>query len=77
MKQLLVESPLLAHYDTDLPIVLAADASANGVGVVVSTHAHGSEWPITYLCIKDVVEKYAQVDKEALLLVFGVHKYPK
>ena len=33
-KQLLVQAPVLAHYDPDLPICLAGDASAYGISIV-------------------------------------------
>ena len=36
-KQLLVTAPVLAHYVPELPIRLAGDASAYGIGAVIST----------------------------------------
>ena len=35
-KQLLSEAPILAHFDPKLPLCLAGDASAYGVGAVLS-----------------------------------------
>lgn len=35
-KALLTEAPILAHYDPELPIILAMDASAYGLGAVLS-----------------------------------------
>ena len=64
-----------------LPLVLAADASAYGVGAVIShVMADGSERPIAYASrtLSPTEKNYAQVEKEALALIFGVkyfHQY--
>ena len=45
-KQLLIQAPVLAHYDPALPMKLAGDASAYGIGAVVShVYPDGSERP--------------------------------
>ena len=36
IKKLLVSAPVLAHYNPELPIRLAGDASAYGIGAVIS-----------------------------------------
>ena len=40
-KQALVSSAVLVHYDPELPIRVAADASAYGIGAVLSTCSKG------------------------------------
>ena len=35
-KSLLAEAPVLVHYDLELPLCLAGDASAYGIGAVLS-----------------------------------------
>ena len=48
-KKQLMEPSVLAHYDSDLPLRLAADASPYGVGAVTShILSDESEHPITY-----------------------------
>ena len=77
-KEKLASAPILSHYDPALPLKLAADASAYGVGAVIShTYGDGSERPIAYASrtLSDAEKKYAQIDKEALALVFAVKKF--
>ena len=47
-KGLLSEAPILAHYDPSLPVHLAGDASAYGIGVVISFFPNRDERPIAY-----------------------------
>ena len=63
------------HYDPDLPIRVAADASSYGLGAVLShVLRDGAEHPIA--CVSRTLtpseKNYAQVQKEALAIVFGV-----
>ena len=74
-KSQLVSAPVLAHYDVERKIKLAADISAYGLGAVIShVYEDGSERPIAYAsCTWSNSEKnYAQSNKEALALVFTV-----
>ena len=67
------------HYNPSLPLKLAGDASAYGVGAVIShVMEDGSERPpIAYASrtLSTSEQNYAQVEKEALSLVFGVKKF--
>ena len=48
-KQLLLSSQTLAHFDPKLDIVLACDASAYGIGAVLSHRlADGTEKPVDF-----------------------------
>ena len=48
-KEMLTTAPVLAHYDPKLPLQLAGDASAYGMGAVIShLYPDGSERPIAY-----------------------------
>ena len=78
VKQRLTRAPVLAHYDPDVPLVLAADASAYGLGAVISHQwADGTERPIAFASrtLSSSERNYPQVEKEALSLVFGIRKF--
>ncbi len=74
----LVSSKVLMHNTPSLPNKMAGDASAYGVGTVI---AHilpdGTEWPVAFTsCTLTSSEKnYAQVEKEALSLIFGIKRF--
>ena len=77
-KKELVSSQLLAHYDPDLPIKMAADASAYGVGAVIShVFPNGHEKPVAFASrtLSKSEQNYAQLEKEALALIFGVKQF--
>ena len=77
-KEKIVSSNVLIHYNSTLPVRLAADASAYGIGAVIShVMEDGSERPIAFASrsLKASERNYAQVEKEALSLVFGVCKF--
>ena len=68
-----------AHYHPEIPLQLVADASAYGVGAVIShVYPHGEEHPIAYVSrtLTPSEKNYSQVKKEALSLTFGVKKIP-
>ena len=77
-KKLLTTSHVLAHYDAKLTICLAADASAYGIGAVIShVMPNGEEKPVAFASrtLTSSEQNYAQIEKEALALVFGVKKF--
>ena len=66
---------MLAHYDQGLPLKLDCDASAYGVGAVLShTFPDGSVRPIAYASrtLSAAEKNYAQIEREGLSLVFGI-----
>ena len=77
-KDKLTSAEVLTHYNPALPINLAADASAYGVGAVIShVFPDGSERPIAFASrtLSTSERNYAQLEKEALSLVCGVKKF--
>ena len=68
---------LLVHYNEDLPLVLACDASLQGIGAVLShIMPDGAEKPIAYASktLTKAEKNYSQLEK-GLAVVFGVKKY--
>ena len=77
-KEQLSSAPVLAHYNPQLPLQLAGDASSYGVGAVLShKYPDGSERPIAYASrtLLPSERNYAQIEKEALALIFGIQKF--
>ena len=77
-KQLLTSAPVLVHFNPELDITLACDASAYGIGAVLSHRLpDGTEQPIGFASrtLSDAEKKYSQIEKEGLACVFGVKKF--
>ena len=77
-KKLLTTSTLLTHFDLKKPVILACDASPYGVGVVLSHQMEdGTEQPICFVSrsLSTAERNYAQPDKEALAIIFGVKRF--
>ena len=74
----MASSEVLVQYDPSLSLKLDCDASAYGVGAVLShTFPNGDERPVAYASrtLTQTERGYAQIEKEALSLIFGVKKF--
>lgn len=77
-KEAFMSNQMLAHFDPKLPIVLATDASSYGVGAVLShIYPDGTEKVIQFASqtLSETQQKYAQIDKEAYSIIFGIKKF--
>ena len=78
VKRLMASETVLAHFNPSLPITLSCDASSYGLGVVLShKYSDGSEHPVAYASrtLTAAEQKYSQIDKEALGVVWGVKRF--
>jgi hypothetical protein len=77
-KTMITSDQVLTHYNTDLPVRLACDASPFGLGAVLShVMPDGYERPIAFASrsLAKTEKNYAQIQKEALGIVWGVKKF--
>lgn len=79
-KHLLANSHALTYYDAHKPLGLQCDASAYGVGAVIfHVLPEGEERPIAFASrtLTSAEKNYAQCEREALALIFGLKKFHK
>ncbi|EGT38684.1 hypothetical protein CAEBREN_28147 [Caenorhabditis brenneri] len=78
IKKILQSDLLLTHFDPNLPIIVAADASQYGVGAVISHRfPDGSEKAIYHIskALSTTQQNYSQIEKEAFGLITAVTKF--
>ena len=79
-KAILQSDLLLTHFNPDLPMIVSADASGYGIGsVLLHRFPDGSLKAVQHAAraLTDVEQKYSQIEKESLALVFAVRKFHK
>lgn len=78
LKKMLSSTPVLVHYDPQLPVTLACDASGVGVGAVLShVMPDGKEQPVAFASrsLSSAERNYSQLEREALGIIVGVTKF--
>lgn len=79
-KVLLTSDLLLTHFDPNKEIIVAGDASKDGVGaVIMHRFPNGSVKAIAHVSrsLTPAEQNYGQIEKEALALVFAVTRFHK
>jgi len=78
IREALISQQVLMPYDPKLPLLLATDASKTGLGAVLSHRlSNGLERPIAYASrtMTPTEQRYSQIDKKALAIVWAVQKF--
>ena len=77
LKRLLTTAPVLAFPDFDEEFVLTTDASAVGLGAVLSQRIGGVERPVAYAsrCLTKVEARYSTTERECLGVVWAVRHF--
>lgn len=77
LKDALVSAPILAVPDFEKPFVVHCDASAYGLGGMLSQDINGREHPIAYVsrALSKAEQNYSATEREALAVIFAVEKF--
>lgn len=78
VKDAICDDNVLVHYNPDLTIILATDASPVGCGAVLShRYPDGTERPIAFASrsLTHSEKNYSQIDKEATAIYWGIRKF--
>jgi len=78
IKSEIISDRILKHFDPNKLTILTCDASAYGVGAVLSQEDNENKEPSVAFASKtlNAAEKnYSQIDKEALAIIFGINKF--
>ena len=78
IKENLTSTPTLAHYNPNLETKLSTDASAYGLGAVLTQKQTNDQWrPIAYAsrALSPTEQRYAQIEKEALGITWASERF--
>lgn len=77
VKSMLANAVCLAHYDLDKELKVYCDASSVGLGACMVHVDESGERPIAFASrtLTEAEKKYAQVEREALAIVFAVKRW--
>lgn len=73
IKELLVEAPVLIHYDATKPLRIQCEASLDGFGACLLQEGK----PIAYASrtLIDAEKRYANIERELCAIVYAVEKF--
>ncbi len=73
LKKVLISSPTLRYFDVNKDVILSVDASQGGLGAVLLQE----NLPVAYAskALTQTETRYAQIEKEALAIVFACKKF--
>jgi hypothetical protein len=73
LKKMVTNAPVLKYYDPDVPITLSVDSSSKGLGAAITQQGK----PVAYAsqALTETQQRYSQIEKETLAIVFGVKKF--
>ena len=78
IKEILTTMPTLAHYNPNHETKLSTDASAYGLGAVLTQKQTNDQWrPIAYAsrALSPTEQRYAQIEKEALGITWASERF--
>nr|XP_054749950.1 uncharacterized protein K02A2.6-like [Lytechinus pictus] len=78
IKEMLISTEVLAHYDPELPTVIAADASCAGIGAILyQVQRDGKRRPVCYASrsLTETEQRYAVIEKEALAATWACERF--
>ena len=73
LKEMLVNAPVLAYFDSSKPTVVQADASQTGIGAVQLCDGR----PVEYVsrAMTQTEQQWAQIERELLSIVFAMERF--
>ena len=78
LKGKLAAAPVLAHYNSQLPVRLITDASPYGIGgVLMQKSKDGEERPVRFASrnLTKAERNYSQIEREGLTVIFWVARF--
>ena len=73
LKHLASSTPVLVYFNPKQPVKLSVDTSSKGLGAIL----HQNDHPVAYTsrALMDTQQRYAQIEKEMLALIYGCTKF--
>ena len=73
LKQKIASPPILAHFNSDAPTIVSADASGVALGAVLSQLIDGQEYPVAFASktLSETERRYSAGEREAFACIFA------